>query len=260
MKKNISIKSFFVLLVCSFLISGCKTKKIIAEESGIRSYSEEDVFYKIKASNLYFDYLEASGTATINSPNLNISGNFILRLKDKETAWLVVKKLGFEAARILIQNDTLTVLNRLQKGYMQGTVQELSSELGLSVGQNEMIDFLAGNMMLENSEFVSLEQDSFNYDYKTAFDNLIVTYSYDAISETVNHASFADMSNKSAACAYLDYRVVDDVQMASYQRILSTDDPSVGETTITLDFKDISLSEELNFPFEIPSNYIKVNY
>ena len=249
-----------VLLVSSLLISGCKTKKIIPEDNGLSSYSEEDVFYKIKAGNLYYDYLEASGTATISSPSLNISGNFILRLKDNETAWMVVKKFGFEAARILIQNDTVTVLNRLEKSYIQGPLQELSKELGLNLAQEEMIDFLAGNMMVDNSEFISLTQDSFSYEYKTAFDNLIVNYTFDAISETVNHASFADMANKSASCAYLDYRVVDEVQQTSYQRILSTDDPSVGLSTITLDFKEIDLGTALNFPFEIPENYIKANY
>ena len=260
MKKNISTKTLLVFLLSSFLVIGCKTKKIVTEENSLTSYSEEDVFYKIKAANIYFDYLEGSGTATINSPDLNISGNFILRLKDKETAWLVVKKFGLEAARILISKDTVTVLNRLQKSYIQGPVEDMTKDIGLSMGQADIINFLAGNMNLDYGEFVSLKQDSFSYVYKTAFDNLIVDYTYDAISETVNHASFADMSNKSAACAYLDYRVVDDVQMTSYQRILSTDDPRVGETTITLDFKDIILNQELNFPFDIPTNYSKANY
>ncbi len=259
MKKSISIKTLFVFLISSFLVIGCKTKKVITEEVKDNSYSEEDVFYKIKASNIYFDYLEASGTATINSPQLNISGNFILRLKDDETAWLVVKKFGIEAARVLIQNDTATVLNRFQKGYMQGPVSELSKSVGLTMGQNEVIDFLAGNMIVDNGTFLSMSQDSFMYEYKTAYDDLIFTYDYNSISELVTHASFGDMQNNSAECAYNDYRVIDDVQMTSYQRILSTNDPRVGETTITLDFKDITLNQELNFPFEIPSNYRKVN-
>lgn len=259
MKKSISTKTLFVFLISSFLVIGCKTKKVITEENTGSSYSEDDVFYKIKAANIYFDYLEATGTATINSPQLNISGNFILRLKDDDTAWLVVKKFGIEAARVLIQNDTATVLNRFQKGYMQGPVNKLAKDVGLSMGQNQVIDFLAGNMIVDNGTFISMSQDSFNYEYKTAHDDLIFAYNFNAISELVTHASFGDMQNNSAKCAYNDYRAIDDVQMTSYQRILSTNDPRVGETTITLDFKDITLDQELNFPFEIPSNYRKVN-
>jgi len=190
---------------------------------------------------------------------MNITGDFLLRLKDDDTAWLVIKKFGFEAARIFIQNDTATVLNRLQKNYMQGSVQNLSKMVGLSMGQDDIIDFLAGNMMIDNSEFLSMKQDSFDYNYKTAYDDMIVTYRFNSITETVDHAVFADMQNNSAECAYNDYRVIDEVQMTSYQRILSTQDPRIGEATITLDFKDIMLNQELNFPFEIPSNYAKVN-
>jgi len=236
-----------------------KSISIKTEDTGLISYSEESVFYKIKAANMQYDYLEAKGKATINSPDMNISGDFVLRLKNDDTAWMVVKKFGFEAARILIKNDTATVLNRLQKGYMQGSVQELSKRAGLSMGQNEIIDFLAGNMNIDSGEFLSMKQDSFDYEYKTASDDMIVTYLFNSITETVDFASFADMQNNSAECLYNDYRVIDEIQMTSYQRILSTDDPRIGETTITLDFKDITINNELNFPFEIPSNYSKVN-
>jgi len=263
-KKSISTKTspllcIFVFLISSFLVVGCKAKKKIAEDSGISAYSSESVFYKIKAANLQYDYLEAKGKATINSPDMNISGDFILRLKADDTAWMVVKKFGFEAARILIKNDTATVLNRLQKAYMQGSVQSLSKRASLSMGQDEIIDFLAGNMIIDYGEFMSMSQDSFDYEYKTASDDMIVTYLFNAITETVDYASFADMQNSSAECAYNDYRLIDDIQMTSYQRILSTDDPRIGETTITLDFKDITLNNPLKFPFEIPSNYSKVN-
>lgn len=244
----------------SLLIGGCKAKKVVLEENTISSYSEKDLYYKIKAANLQYEYLEASGTATINTPDLNVSGNFLMRLKDEETAWLVVKKFGLEVARVLIQNDTATVLNRFEKGYMQGSTQELGKKVGLGMGQKEVIDFLAGNMMIDNGEFLSMKQDSFVYGYKFAFDNLIIDYSFDSLSETVSHASFSDMSNKNASCLYNDYKVIDEVQLTSYQRILSTDNPSVGPTSITLDFKDINLTDELNFPFEIPSNYTKVNF
>ena len=259
MKKNISINISLAFLLCAFLVSACKSKKIISESSGIESYSAEDIKYKIKAANVYFGTMEASGVAIINSPQINISGNFVMRLGHNETAWMVVKKFGIEAARVLIENDSVTVLNRFEKSYYQMGVQEGLKMIGLSMGQNDIIEFLAGNAILDKSEFISIKQDSFTYEYKTAYDNMIANYTFDALNETTTKATFADMQNNSFECEYYDHRSIDDVQMIAYERLFSTNDARIGEASIQLNFKEITIDEELSFPFEIPTHYTKKN-
>ncbi len=257
MKKSISIKLSFVCLLSLIFLSSCKTKKATSESTGIESYSAEDVKYKIMASNIYFDFLEASGVAEISSPDLNISGNFVLRLHHDNTAWMVVKKFGIEAARVLIQNDTITVLNRFEKSVYQMQVKDGLKKLGLNMSQNDIIEFLAGNSVIHNSKFVSIKQDSFTYEYKTAFDDLIANYTFDAVNESVERATFADMQNNTFSVGYSDFRVIDEVQMTAYNRFLETNDPRIGETSVNLKFKEISINEELSFPFDIPVHYTK---
>lgn len=259
MKKNISIKISLAFFICAVLVSSCKPKKVISESSGIESYSADDIKYKIKAANIYFETMEASGVATINSSQLNISGNFVMRLNHNKTAWMVVKKFGIEAARVLIQNDTVTVLNRFEKSYYQMGVKEGLKMIGLGMEQKEIIEFLAGNAIIDNSEFISIAQDSFTYEYKTAYDNMIASYTFDALNESTNKATFADMQNNSFECDYYDFRSIDDVQMIAYERLLSTSDERIGDASIELSFKEITIDEELSFPFEIPSNYTKKN-
>lgn len=255
MKKSISIKISLAFLLCTLLASACKTKKVVSEASGIEAYSETDIKYKIKASNIYFSTMEASGVANISSSKLNISGNFVLRLDHNKRAWMVVKKFGIEAARILIENDTMTMLNRFEKSYTQMPVNEGMKMIGLSMSQNEVIEFLAGNAVVDNTEFMSMTQDSFTYEYKTAFDNLIANYTFDALNEITTMATFADMQNNSLECYYHDFKSIDEVQMIAYNRLLSTSDPRIGKASIELDFKEISIDEELTFPFEIPTHY-----
>lgn len=255
MKKNISIRISLAFLLCTLLASACKTKKVVSEASGIEAYSETDIKYKIKAANIYFSTMEASGVANISSPQLNISGNFVMRLDHNKRAWMVVKKFGIEAARILIENDTMTMLNRFEKSYMQMPVEDGLKMIGLSMSQNEVIEFLAGNAVIDNSEFMSMSQDSFTYEYKTAFDNLIANYTFDALNEITTKATFADMQNNSLECEYSDYKTIDEVQMVAYNRLLSTSDPRIGDASIELDFKEISVDKELSFPFEIPTHY-----
>jgi len=258
-KKNISTNISLVFLLCAILVSACKSKKVISESSGIESYSATDIKYKIKAANVYFSTMEASGVAVINSPQLNISGNFVMRLNHDETAWMVVKKFGIEAARLLITNDSVTVLNRFEKSYYQMSVEEGLKMIGLEMGQNEIIEFLAGNAIIDKSEFISITQDTFTYEYKTAYDNMIATYSFNALTETTSKATFADMQNNSFECDYYDYRSIDDVQIIAFERLLTTSDTRIGDASIELKFKDISIDEELSFPFEIPTHYIKKN-
>lgn len=260
MKKNTSIRFSIALIFCVISISACKSKKVITEEvSSIESYSADDIKYKIKAANIYFDYMEASGLATVNTPDINISGNFVMRLEHNKRAWILVKKFGIEAARVLIENDTMHVLNRLQKSYVSRPIKEGMDMLGMDMSQNEVIEFLAGNALIDNSEFISINQDSFTYEYKTAFDNIYATYTFDALNETIEKLAFVDTQNNGVSVEHADYRMIDEVQMIAYNRFLSAKDVTTQkDATIDLEFKEISIDEEITFPFDIPDHYQKI--
>lgn len=240
------------------LSQGCKRPKNIEDPTGLYTLSAESIKSEIEAGNLDYNYISSTGSAFVKSDAVSVSGTFTLRIKKDEAAWLRVQKFGFEAVRILIKNDSITVLNRLNKTYSKWSMDEASKITNLKLTQNEAIDLLAGHSLLESSEFISIEQDSLSYKYKTAFDEFFATYSYDALDKLVFAAKFVDLENRIMTTNYSEFQMLDETQSFGYNRIYELSGSSLGDAMLELKFKDVTLNEEITFPFEIPQHYTRV--
>ncbi len=216
------------------------------------------VLAMIHNQNLDYEFLEASGTAIVKSPQLNVTGNFLLRLEKDKTVWMRVQKFGFEAVRMIIKDDTLSLLSRLDKTYQQMSLKEASKLTHLRLSQEQIVDMMAGCAITEDANFISLNQDSLLYSYKLGFDDFYATHTMDLSTELVVNSEFMDMSERTLSVDHSDFNYVDSLQLSSYERrfeISGVDE--LGESSITLKFKEIELTNTLSFPFEIPSHYTR---
>jgi len=257
-KRNTLIRflSLFLVVTLSF---GCKTKKkVVTNNSEV--LNAPDILKLIKNQNLEFEYLEASGTAIVRSPQMNVSGTFLMRLHKDKTAWMRVQKFGFEAMRLLIQDDSLYLLNRLDKSYQKMSLEETSKMTHLRLSQAQIVDLMAGSALTKDASFISMKLDSLDYSYKLGFDDFYATHTLDLESEFVTSTEFIDLDQRTLLADYSKFDYIDSLQMGSYERkfeISGVDE--LEESSITLKFKEINISNTLSFPFIIPSHYTR-NY
>ncbi len=254
MKRNLSIRTIIILCLPLFIFS-CKTKKKISESNGEEVLSEVEVLSAIESANLDYEYLEFSGSADISSPDLSITGSFLMRLQKGKKAWIQVKKFGFEGARVLIADDSIKILNRLEKSCQVMSLDEASRLINFKLNLDQCIELLAGNAFFENSELVSMDNDSSLYTYKVAFDDFFSEYVFDPFEEKVVSTHMLDMDNRSMQVDYSDFNVLEDGQKSSFYRSYAASSDKIGDAGIDITVRKISLPSELSFPFEIPSHY-----
>lgn len=256
MKRSTLTRTLGLLLLVT-LSFGCKTKKKTTTDA-LKKLDASSILAMIQNQNLDYDYLEASGTAIVKSPQLNVTGNFLLRLQKDNTVWMRVQKFGFEAVRMLIQNDTLSLLSRLDKSYQQMSLNEASKLTHLRLSQEQIVDMMAGCAIVDDASFISLNQDSLMYSYKLGFDDFYATHTVDLSNELVVGSEFMDMSERTLLVDHSDFKYLDSLQMVSYERTFQISGvDELGESSITLKFKEIELTNALSFPFEIPSHYTR---
>jgi len=215
-RRNTSIRFLGLIFIIS-LCFGCKPKKeVVAKYATV--VDAPAVLQMIENQNLDYEYLEASGTAIVNSPQMNVSGNFLLRLHKDNTAWMRVQKFGFEAVRLLIQDDSLCLLNRLDKSYQKMSLVDAAKMTNLRLNQSQIVDLMAGCAITEDASFISMKEDSLGYAYKLGFDDFYATHTLNLTREMVVESEFIDLEQRSLVTEYSKFDYIDSLQMGSFER------------------------------------------
>ncbi len=114
-----------ITLVALFLLTmfwGCKTsQKVISDTPTIQNQNiaqkdlePDSLYFKLKENELKFNTLSVkfSAKAIINKKETSVSG--LLRIQADSLIWVsITPALGIEAVRVLIVDDTIKILNRL---------------------------------------------------------------------------------------------------------------------------------------------------
>ncbi|HZF65616.1 MAG TPA: DUF4292 domain-containing protein [Chitinophagaceae bacterium] len=165
--------------------------------------------------------------------------------------------LGIEAMRILITRDSVFLLDKLNKTYVERRVDYLQEVTSLPLNLRTLQNLLIGNPVFLDSNIVSYNVSSDQASVSllsignwfknlltlTATDNMLVHSKLDdtdiSRSRTAN-LSYGDYENKKG-------------KLFSTKRRISVSEKN--KLDISLNFKQYDFNQEVNFPFTIPRNY-----
>jgi len=173
--------------------------------------------------------------------------------KDK-TIWL---NGPFSAARLLITPEKVSFYNKLDNTFFEGDYKLLSDFLGTELDFNKVQNLLLGEALfsLKDAKYVSSIYDD-AYLVQPEAQNKLFELFY-----IINPTYFKIMSQQLSQpqeerildINYLNYQEVSGQIVPEQIKINAVEARS--ETIIELEFKSVSLNENLNFPFKIPSGF-----
>lgn len=149
-----------VFFIIAIVFSSCKTQQATVKNS-IKDIDVDVLFNKMKENELQFQTLsfKAEINAKINRKKSGFGAT--VRMQRDSMIWIsVTPGLGLEAARILITQDSLFFMNRINKEYVCSDFSYISQRFKVDVDFNMLQSLLLGN------DFGDYENDQF----KTAFD------------------------------------------------------------------------------------------
>jgi anthranilate/para-aminobenzoate synthase component I len=265
-----------LLLMALVLItlSSCKSNKQVLRRS-IKDYGFDFLYDQMKQNQLTFNTLNAKFSLEFeqNRKVTNLRGQ--LRIKNDSLMWMSFSPaLGIEAARVLLSDDSVMFINRLNKSYFTGEYALIDSLLHTTIDYHLLQSMLVGNDLTQydiNKFKSSVDGELYRmtirerrkikrYIKSGEIDTRVLVQQIwlDPDNFRIRRIDIKEQgeeNNNSLQVFYDDYIDIDGQLFPSKLHI---DINSQKTIHISVDFSRIELNEELSFPFSIPSKYDKM--
>ncbi len=285
MKRNYMNKTklfrFIIYILSIFSLFSCKTQETIsnasnrAKEDTIQiktTLGSDSIIYKMTENQFNFEWLSAKFTADYETDNNNTSFSGQIRIRKDSIIWISISKFSIEGARILITQDSIFVINRMDNNYFKSDFNYINRFINSTVDFDMLQAFIVGN------DFKYYEKDKF----KTSFDGeyfhlntinrhklkkyirnendklkiLIQNIEINPRTYKIINLNVKEVKeNNKLKISYSDFENINDQLLAKLLQISIISEKVIG---IKLEYSKVILNEEFNFPFKIPENYERI--
>lgn len=274
----------FVIAIC-FLVgaSSCKTPKnvvapVAADIKPMMNKSVQELQDKLDSCSFSCELVTAKASVIIVNEGNETSLNINFRSKKDSIIWISISPaLGIEVARLMITEDSVKVLDKINNKYEVASFESINKMLQMKVNFEIVQALLYGNFFaykknenrfnsvyLEDSlgsQFYilsslnkkklkrSLEEKDLN---KPVIQDVYVN---DA-TYRINRVQVEDQRiNKILNTEYSDFRLTDGGLFPFKSKTNITADKNI---EIRIEYGKVAKAESLDFPFNIPNNYERI--
>lgn len=256
-KFHISLKLTLSLLLVVFLV-GCKSaKSVIASGEASEKLSAKQVIRQHQKTQTDFKTFQAKVKIDIIQNQKEQGSTFNMRMEKDKVIWLSAK-LGL--ARMMITPERVRFYNKLDNEYFDGDYKLLSDFVGVELDFNKVQNILLGQAIYnlrEEPHKVSVNNNSYALQPKDQNVLLELFYLVNPSHFKMDSLQlFQQLKKRMLQVDYASYQEVKKQILPQNIRIVAVEESD--EVAITMEFKSVSLNEEVRFPFRIPSGYKEI--
>lgn len=264
-----------IFFISVFAIYSCglhsKTKKEIRHSVKKNEMIVDSLVKRMKTNEFNFNTLSLKFSAKYISKKEEQGFNGAIRIVKNEKIWIsITPMLGIEAFRVLITQDSVQMVNRLNKTYFKGDYQIVNELLQTPFDFDMLQSFIVGNdfSYYDNSSF-KLGEDALMYRVSTVNRRKLKNYvrnqsdkdkvfiqdiwiqpeTYKIKTQQIKELS---KQNNRLILNYSDFVIAG--QYLIPQSVV-VDVESEEKLSIAVNYLKITLNEELSIPFSIPDSY-----
>ncbi len=270
-----------IYLLSTLSLLSCKSQKTIsstpnraiADTIQIKTVLVSDsIINKMTENQFNFEWLSAKFTADYETDNNNTSFSGQIRIRKDSLIWISISKFSIEGARILITQDSIFVINRMDNNYFKSDFNYINRFINSTVDFDMLQAFIVGNdfKYYEKNKFkTSFDGENFqlntinrhklkkyirneNEKLKILVQNIEINpKTYKIINLNVKEVK----ENNKLKISYSDFENINNQLLAKILQISIISEKVIG---IKLEYSKVNLNEELSFPFKIPENYERI--
>lgn len=262
------------ILVLMVIFSSCKTQRSIVK-APLREMGPEYLVDQMNLHKFSFDWLETKVNINFKDQKQETSLSGQIRMRCDSVIWITLSPaLGIEASRILLSQDSVKYINRIEKTFFTGEFDFLNKLLNTSIDFDMMQSLILGNdfKFYETASFRA-SVDNFEYKLSTTSRRKIkkdIQSEFDDKVVLVQNIWLEPETFKIKRMNVKEYGKDNKSLEAVFE--YSSDEvgalkPSVVHYTITgdknyyvrVEFQRYKSGEPMNFPFAIPAKYEKLH-
>jgi hypothetical protein len=255
MNKTIWLVTLFLSLVA---ITACK--KLPTVTPGEDVSAELD----ISAVDIDFEYMTASSKIRFSNGQKDLSANASIRIKKDSIIWISVSPgFGVEAARGQATQDSLIIINRLDREYMAYDFKKLSEEFNFDITFDLLQAALLGNLPVDIDQEDKVRKENAYFVISQKSGDVTIENFINARIMKVEKVNMREKTKSSGRdntlyLQYEDFKVLED-RVLPFINLISLNyrkGQNSQNTEINIEHKKADFPQEsLKFPFNIPDKY-----
>jgi hypothetical protein len=205
-----------------------------------------------------FHYLTAKAKIKYQSDGNSLSATANIRISKDSLIWMSVSPgLGVEAARVLIQKDSIFFIDRINKKFFTGNIPALSEKYKFDFSYEILESVIIGNLIYPYSkeDLVNLPG---GVSYIQRKENVVFNNFIGSKSRKLERLLVTDLNtNSSISVNYGNFQMVgEEIFPYDIEAKLEYEKSEKSKTDISIGFSKAQIEDKpLKFPFSIPSKY-----
>ncbi len=247
--------------LAALLLAGCAAKRMTADNSGavkvLNGAERSDVLAGIRQNQVYYHTFIGRTKANMSVNQEQYDATIHVRIIKDEAIWVsVTALLGMEVARMKITQDSMLLLNRLQRSYLQKPFSYLTGYMGENIRFGDLQDLFTGNMparLLDRSSESVLMQKGEGYSLAVKDDRSETEAVVDKAFRT--HRLFFNQNDDrhfhvgyTAYESFAGQRFPRDIDVTAKAGNL--------DMAVTMRYERIRYDESVEMPFSVPDSYL----
>lgn len=250
-------KVIISVILLALLCSCGSNKSIIASGEASDKLSAKQVIKQHEKNNADFKTMQARVKIEITQGEKSQGTTFSLRVEKDKVIWLSAP-IGM--ARMKITPDKVRFYNKLDNEFFDGDYKLLSDFVGVDLDFMKVQNILLGQAIYnlkDQPHQVAVNENSYAISPKDQNALMELFYLINPSHFKMDSLQLQQvLKRRMLQVDYSSYQEVKKQILPQNIRIIAVDDTD--EVAITMEFKSVSLNNEVRFPFNIPSGYKEI--
>ena len=275
-------KILLLMIAANVFFVSCRTLKPIKPPVPLPDNVHQRLDFKspkalcnyLKVNEFKYDWLTSKFSADVVTDDNKQTFNVSVRAKKDSAMWLSVSVLGIEGARMLITQDSVRFMDKLNNKFFIGDYQYLSKLLNIDVDFETMQSVLIGNSMEFYDDKLKSAKDSTFYLLSTIKKRKLKKALKEINEETSDAKDLAQRiwlnpltfkvhqivindfpNNRTFTANYNDFRVVDSCYFPFKANFLIEAQKKI---VVNIDYNKVVHDRPQTMPFNIPAKYERI--
>lgn len=249
------MKNIFVIVFLGLItFSSCKPTETTGDGAKI---TKKYVLKKMSENTIDYDWFSSKVRVNYKSKDEAVTATMQIKIEKDKKIWVSAQKFGFEGIRVLIEEDSIHVLDRLKRTYTVSDFSYIQKELNLPANIKAVQDFIVGNpLALSKDAVYNVKEEALQILLIAVDDNFRATYSLDNTTFNFRSLTVEDTEAERLIIAnQSDFAPIENKGDFPYSRDLELKIKSETEATVQMSFSKVEFDEVQDMDFRVPSSY-----
>ena len=251
------IRTQIIITLFVITLFNCKSAKTVSGGEANYSLSSRQLIKENNKKSPDYKTIKSTLKITYDDGKNTQSHSVNFRAKKDETLWM---SATFSVVKALVTPDKVSFYNKLDNTYFEGDYAYLSGLLGTDLDFQKVQSLLIGDALYdlkEDNYKLSVDDESYILQPKKQRELFEIFFLLDpSLFKLKSQQISQPQELRHLQIDYLSHQEVDKQILPEKVKVIAVE--ANEELIIGLEFKNVTLNEDLRFPFKIPSGYKEI--